>query len=119
MGLDLTLLPFDCDQGDFCFSHTMLDCERRRDLFEAIMERLHETPVPGGFQSFMGRTEDGDTRYGATTKTPYGEPLGWVQAGDLVKIGPHVGVVDNHLNRAIWAYLKELPYQTKIALYWH
>lgn len=119
MGLDLTLLPFDCDQGDFCFSHTMLDCERRRDLFEAVMEALRETPVPDKFMSFRGRTQEGNSCYGVTTRTPYGEPLGWVQAGDLVKLGSHVGVLDNYLNRAVWAYLEKLPYQTKVALFWH
>lgn len=119
MGLDLTLLPFDCDQGNFCFSHTMLDCERRRDLFEAIMKMLKETPVPDGFMSFRGRTQEGDTSYGVTTTTPYGAPLGWVPAGDLVNLGVHIGVLDNHLNRAIWAYLRELPKETKVALFWH
>lgn len=119
MGLDLRLLPFDCDQGDFCFSHTMLSCERRRDLFDAIQDTLKETPVPDTFISFQGRDEDGDTRYGKTSTTPYGDPLGWVTASDLLGFRRHVGVLDNYQNRAIWAYLEKLPLKTKVALYWH
>lgn len=119
MGLDLTLLPFDGDHGDFCFSHTLLDCGRRRDLFDAIMETLHEVPVPDGFQSYMSRDGDRDSHYGVTTTTPYGQPLGWVRAADLAQFSAHADVLDNYKNKAVWAYLGHLPPRTKVALYWH
>lgn len=121
MGLDLTLLPFDCDQGDFAFSHTLLSCERRGDLFEVVMEKAPgRAVVPPNFKSFTGRCEKcEDTHYGTTVETPYGEPLEWVEVEDLLKLGQHIAVKDDYKNRAIWAYLKELPARTKVALYWH
>lgn len=116
MGLDLYLLPFD--EGSV-FSHTLLSCERRRDLFEVIMGRLSETPVPDTFYTYLSREDDQDSHYGITTETPYGEPLGWVLASRLLEFAAHEGVRDNFTNRAIWAYLAELPSKTRVALYWH
>lgn len=118
MGVDLRLLPFDCDRGEFAYSHTILDCERRRSLWTAV-EKLPATPVPKGFTSFVGDRPDGESGYGVTAETPYGEPLMATTAGQLLILKDHEGVIDNHKNRAIWAYLAELPPETRVALYWH
>ncbi len=121
MGLDLRLLPFDCDQGDFAYSHTMLDCDRGRELFAAIMGGAPgRAAVPDGFTSFSGRHGGcQEAGYGRTTTTPYGEPVEWVEVEDLLPFADHAEVKDSNRNRGIWAYLKELPKRTKIALYWH
>lgn len=119
MGLDLLLLPFDADFSDLSFSHTILNCERRRDLFDAIQQTLRETPVPEHFRSYVSQADGRDSHYGITTETPYGESLGWVYAGDLRTFSEHPDVLDNERNRAIWAYLAQLPFRTKVALYWH
>ena len=36
MGIDLALLPFDCDNKAIHFSHTILECNRDSKLFEKI-----------------------------------------------------------------------------------
>jgi hypothetical protein len=123
MGVDLVLLPFDADSDIIAFSHTILNCFRRQDLFSVIMdiEDQHGTPVPKGFSSFVSREGEDceEPHYGETTTTPYGETLNWVFVNKLSELAEHPDVKDNHKNIAIWAYLKCLPDNTKIALYWH
>lgn len=119
MGLDLKLLPFDADHATIAFSHTVLNCERRRALFECLLDNLNALPVPEEFRSYLSTDQDFEEHhYGVTTVTPYGEPLTWVEVEALLSYGDHVDVKGNYLNRAIWAYLGCLPPRTKVALYW-
>lgn len=118
MGVDLRLLPFDGDH----FSQTMLDCERRRELWEPIgkIEKKVGRDVPENFNSFCGKDDGYDgTCYGRTLITPYGGKLKYVTAKDLTKLAKHEAVLDNEKNRAIWAYLACVSPGTKVALYWH
>lgn len=118
MGVDLRLLPFDAD----FFSHTILDCERRQELWPAIqkVEERNGRDAPENFQSFTGRSPRyDDTCYGLTIRTPYGENLKYILAADLLPLATHTAVRDNEKNRAIWAYLSQLNPATKVALYWH
>lgn len=121
MGLDLTLMPFYANDPTCSLAHTMIDCERRRDLFDAILpiEEKRGRDVPADFRTFRSREDDQDSHYGLTIETPYGERLKYVRAIDLMPLASHEGVTDNPLNRAAWAYLKELPGTWPIALYWH
>ena len=117
MGIDLRLLPFDCDQGALVYSHTILDLGRNCELQREI-RKLPALPVPDNFRSFVGREpEYNGICYGVTNKTPYGDPLQFVLAGNLcaVDLPKEAG----HIEQAIWAYLKCLPHQTKVALYWN
>ena len=119
MGLDLNLLPFDGDMGSMNFSHTVLDCERRSQLFEEL-EGLPAVRVPEDFNTYLCKDDEyEESHYGNTQDTPYGEPLTYVLAEQLVPFASHEGVENHFKNRAIWAYLKELPPRTKVALYWH
>ena len=118
MGVDLRLLPFDGDIGNFAFSHTVLGCERRRNLWDKI-EALPSLPVPDGFTSFTGDAPDGELGYGETLTTPYGERVQYTIISELLKLTLDPGVTDNYKNRAIWAYFAQLPSNTKVALYWH
>jgi hypothetical protein len=43
----------------------------------------------------------------------------YVLARDLWVFNDHEGVVDNPENRATWAFLRELPADAKIALWWN
>lgn len=122
MGLDLKLMPFggECP-GAVNFAHTILCCERRRDLFELILELdgREGQNVPTGFNTFLSFDEALEKScYGETLETPYGERLHWVEARFLAVLASHADVLDNHLNRAVWAYLKELPPAWPVALYW-
>lgn len=125
MGLDLTLLPLDSPVGmptGMAFSHTVLGCCRRGDLFDDIMrsEKKRGVEVEKGFASYLSRNKDyEDAHYGETLETPYGEKLKHLSARDLVAFKNHADVRDNAKNRAIWAYLGELDPETRVALYWH
>lgn len=117
MGLDLALLPVESEE--VAFSHSVLNCERRRDLFEELLE-LKTTAVPERFGTYLCRDEKyEEPHYGNTQTTPYREPLTCVYVEQLIAFGGHVDVHDNHRNQAIWAYLAHLPAKTRIALYWH
>ena len=117
MGLDLALLPFDADEG-IHFSHTVLKCERRIELFEEIM-KLPSTRVPENFTTLLRDDEYQETHYGNTQETPYGDPLTFMEVENLLRFSEHEGVQNHFKNRAIWAYLAYLPPRTKVALYWH
>lgn len=123
MGVDLYLLPVDGELGaaDW-FSHTLLSCERRRELWDAI-SAMPSREVPEEFSSFLGRVPDGSMEgehgYGNTQEDPYGDRLRYTTAKDLVTLAQHEWVTDNPKNRAIWAYLAAAPPKMKVCLYWH
>lgn len=122
MGVDLTMLPFGNRSEGNAFSHTLLDCNRSRELFDEIfaIEKEHGEYVPPEFVSYCSR--DGkyeEPHYGSTLETPYGERLQYVEAQRLYALIQHPHVQDNYPNRAVWAYISCLPRETKIALYWH
>ncbi len=121
MGLDLYLLPFDCDNPGISFAHTLLSCQRRGDLFDVLSTLLGATPVPDDFTSFLGYhpAPCGEYGYGHTYEDPYGSSLRALTVAQLLTVSTHDGVQDNHKNRAIWAYLAELPPETRVALFWH
>jgi hypothetical protein len=119
MSVDLTLLPFDGDSGEsLSFSHTVLNVEGSYDLWDEI-EKLPALQVPDGFNTHMAFGEDGEHCYGKTTETPYGKPLLYTTVNQLLKLRDQAYSVGGTKNRAIWAYLSELPSKTKVALYWH
>lgn len=123
MGLDLTLLPFEHPETDngWAISHCVLYCERRRALFADIgqLEENIGVVVPQQFGTYLSREGGKDTHYGNTQDTPYGDPLRTVTAGQLLGFATLDDVTDNPRNRAIWAYLAQLPAETRVALYWH
>lgn len=114
MGLDLALLPFSYDLCSF----TVLQCERRRELWR-VVTGLPAWPVDPGFSSYCGQIPGGGYAYGETQETPYGRRLTYTTVKHLLTLRDHEGVMDNPNNRAVWAYLNELPPSTKVALYWH
>lgn len=119
MGLGLTLMLIEHDEGKYGYSHSLINCESDSTLFEEIL-KLKSHPVPETFNTFRSRDgEDQNTQYGDTQTTPYGEPLEWVYVKDLLAFKEHAEVRDSFQNRAAWAYLAELPPKFKIALYWH
>lgn len=118
MGVDLTFLPFWSENPTCDFSHDMLSLERRPELWDAIYE-LPSRDVPEKFRSYRGTNDDFDeTCYGLTIRDCYDSPVKYTTAKHLLTLYNRPAVRDNHTNRAIWAYLKELPLDWKIALYW-
>lgn len=100
MGVDLRLLPFDCDRENLAFSHTILDVERRHELWTPIAH-LPQENVPERFTSFSSTREAyEDPCYGITVNNPYGGTLTYTTAGALGTLRNHPAVLDNHKNRA-------------------
>lgn len=120
MGIDLRLLPFTSER--YRASFDVLDLERRRELWPVIeeIEKATGRDVPSDFNSYLGHDEEHEqTTYGATLKTPYGDNLKSVLAKHLKPLRQHPAVQDNWKNKAVWAYIEELPDELPIALYWH
>lgn len=123
MGLDLTLIPIDHDSREYDtepstswgFGHSLLQMDRDYELFKKF-QRLESGDVPADFATFTSRDEAcEEPHYGQTQETPYGKPLRCVLAGQLVSVKTEE-LSDR--NTAVMAYLKALPVNTKVALYW-
>jgi len=120
MGLDLKLLPFDGERGQFAYSQTVLRCERDTDFFNQIIEledRIGK-PVPHEFDSYLSSEDDGESKYGNTQDTPYGEQLRWVPVGELYRLFELERDNWANVNVAVAAYLSVLKPNQKIALFW-
>lgn len=122
MGVDLRLLPFYSQTTGIAFSQDVLDLERRRELWGVIepIESEFGRDVPTDFNSYCGEKEGvEEPTYGLTLTTPYSENLKYLHAVHLKPLRQHPAVQDNWKNRAIWAFIEELPDDLPIALYWH
>ena len=109
MGVDLKLLPFDCDLEMLSFSHTVLNVVRDYALFDRIKE-IPAIRVPRDFTSYLSRDNAyEEPHYGDTTEDPYGDPVRYVLAGDLKAVcipGP------------TGSYINALSDDNKVALFW-
>lgn len=120
MSLDLALLPFEGSE-EVPFSHSVLRTTMSYALGDELMEmeKRRGRDVPVRFSSYLCRDEKyEESHYGNTQFTPYGERLKEVEVEDLLAFRDHELVQINPRNRAVWAYLAELPPRTRIALYW-
>lgn len=109
MGVDLKLLPFDCDLEILSFSHTILNVSRNYKLFENI-RTLPSLKVPKNFTSYLSRDDAyGESHYGDTTEDPYGNQVCYVLAGDLKTVG---------IPGPTGAYINALDDDNKVALFW-
>ena len=115
MGVDLTLLPMLSESA--WGSHDVLHLERRRDLWSAVNE-LEQEEIPQEMFSYLGRDRQGEYQYGVLETDAYGLRVKWTTVAELLKLSGHHCVQDNFLNRAVWAYLFQLPLDWKVALYW-
>lgn len=120
MGVDLTLMPLTADHPGLLLAHSMLLVERRRALWDAV-NVVPSRPAEAPVHCHLGDVRRGEEerRYGPCTKDPYGTPLELCRAGDLAVLADHDGVTSAPMNVAIWAFLKALPPDHRIALYWH
>lgn len=117
MGVDLRLLPL---LNKNCWvSHEILSVERRRDLWDEVL-KLPQQPIPQRLSCFLARNPvDGETCYGDIESDPYGGRPHYTTAGDLATLKDNPEASDCAKNRAIWAYLSEMPADWPIVLYWH
>ena len=119
MGVDLKLLPQYSQTADF--SHDMIECGRDRKMFDIIgkleLENGREIPRKG-ISTFNARNKDGETCYGTTFTTPYGDTIKGVQAHKLKEALAEYKP-DYWRNKAVISFLNELPDDLEVWLYWH
>lgn len=117
MSTFLYLLPFDGDYGYDAFSHTVLGIDPSPELQEEL-ENLPAIRVPEKFSSFLAWDRDEESLCGNTQEDDYEEPLKFVLAEQLQPFSTHEWIESGFNRKAVWAFLKELPPRTKVALYW-
>lgn len=125
MGLDLTLLPAYNLWEDF--SHDVLSMDRDPELLEKIsnLENIKGVPVKeGGINSHQGIDQTGKWEnpcYSKTELTPYGNRIKSLLASELQDLFDSYNSehVFGHRNKAVFNYIKELPKNLPIYLYWH
>jgi len=106
MGVDLTLLPLAADR--IWMSHDIIRVGRRRELW-GLVAQLPQKPIPEPLYCFDGPHEE----------SPYGERLTYTTAADLLTLKEHDAVTGSWTNRAVWAYLAQMPPDWPIVLYWN
>jgi hypothetical protein len=116
MGVDLKLLPVMLKGSWLC--HDMIEVSRDRDLWDDVT-KLPQQPIPQAIGCYLGHGKDGETCYGDIEETPYGERITYTTAGDLMSLKDHEAVRWGWKNKAIWAYLAQMPEDWLICLYWH
>ena len=121
MGVDLTLLPLDYpivtgSHGNH-MATTVLDVARWRALWPFI-ETLPLVKLGEPLLTHLALDEAGNMEWGSVECDAYDGPLHYVRAADLVALREHPSIKDDFKNRAIWAYLAELPPDWPVVLYW-
>ncbi len=124
MGVDTLLIPFessnDINGRTTGLSHTSLEVVRSRDMWREILA-LESQPVPEIFLTLFGDVYPDEPDYWnrETSVDSYGKPLRWVFAGALAALRDYRNIPEESGNRAVWAYLEQLPPDYKVALYWY
>lgn len=115
MGVDLTLLPLRLH--DYWLAHDILELARDRDFWPAF-EELPQHPIPKPLSCYLSSTAGGKTCYGEVEENPYGYRLTYTTVADLMTLKDHEGVQGHWKNRAVWAYLAQMPTDWPVCLYW-
>ena len=118
MGVDLRLLPMRYDT----LALSMLEMDRDNDLFDIIAETELKDGIvvdDKGIQSNSATLKNGDTGYGTTIKTPYGNKMKSLTAGQLSKCFASYKADISRENKAVIAYIKAYPKDKKVYLFWH
>ncbi len=113
MSLFLRLLPIEGINEAINSSGNFQNCERDNYLFEQI-DQIAASTVPLNFQGYFDTGEG--YIYRALTNDGFGEELTFVFVKELLKCKPNS---ESQTNKAIWAYIKQLSPEGKIALYWN
>lgn len=115
MGVDLSLLPFR-QSASMAFSHSIIEVSRDYDLYKLI-ESVGRVPAPDDFRAYVAPLPNGERGYGVVKEDCYGQSLRMVSAKELAAIT--LPKDTGCRARAAWAYLKELPDDFYVVLFWH
>lgn len=114
MGLDLTLLPHKHHH----VSGTPFLCESLRlDRDYALFDLILTAPrhFPGGPVEIHS-----DAGWEKRTTDPYGDPIYYVKAGDLaVALSDIAALSTSPWNAAVIAFVRALPADVPVYLWWH
>jgi hypothetical protein len=119
MGMDLRLLPQYSQNADF--AHDILECDRDYDMFDIVSEVEKQNGrqvLKNGISTFTARGKDDEVCYGKTVETPYGDEMNSVQVRKLKKVLADYKT-ESWRNKAVIAFLNEMPDELEIWLYWH
>jgi hypothetical protein len=117
MSLDLEILPQFTQGADY--SHDVIKLDRENELLIFIyalwLEKGIETP--NGIHSHRSIGIDEETCYGLTLEDAHGKPLKSILAKEL-KDALSLYKPQHWRNKAFLAYLKKMPNDLKLWLYW-
>lgn len=120
MGLDLRILPVYDIGADF--STDVISFDRDYILFDKIarMSKKYGIEIGNkGIHCFLSTDGKCDKpHYGKTAEDPYGDKLRYLTAR-LLKIAMFDYRTESPKNKAVMAFIRELPDDLEVYLYWH
>lgn len=117
VSLDLTIVPYEWGpviEYNSWLAYTRLRCGGARGFSERL-EALDKHKGPKLLPPGTKVTWYGDEGLEERTEDPYGDPLTYMTAGELLQVESP----QNDLGRCAWAYLAALPRGTPVILWWH
>jgi hypothetical protein len=123
MGVDLALLPVEGLLSGLPCAFSVLELTRCRELWDAI-NVVKNRPVGPTLRCYVATLENGERGWGNLEEDAYGNEIRYAKAGELAKaIDGFNEVARDHgsytSNAPAAAYLRELPKDAPVALYWH
>lgn len=121
MGVDLTLLPVECDCDTWGYAHTVLEIGRNYQTHRKLEQSSPKPRSGWDLRSYFARVPDGSCKgercYGKVVETAYGEPITYLSSDEIVKaMHNSSGLLPQE--KAALAYLRAIP-TCQVALYWH
>jgi hypothetical protein len=126
MGMDLTLCPHrHLGPWDHHLAYDRLALDRDYDLFAQISlevmgsegKGIKQVCKPQKLPPRMKFQWYDDEGLEETREDAHGEPLTYVEAGELAKVVPSKDT--GSWNAAVFAMMKALPKDTPVVLWWH
>lgn len=118
MGLDLRILPVYNIGADF--STDVISFDRDYPLFDKIarMSKKYGIEAQKWIHCYLSTDGECDEpHYGKTAEDPYGDKLRYLTA-KLLKVAIYDYRADTPKNKAVLAFIRELPDDLEIYLYW-
>lgn len=115
MSVDLSFVPLEAE-GKFPSGQSVLHCCNGRHLQELISANVPLFRAPIDLSCHLSQSECGDTRYGVINYDAFGNLVQCALARDLAALDISDPVARSGQNPAVWAYLKSLPPETKVAI---
>lgn len=124
MGLDLALIPIQYHTNlRLWYGGTRIQCDRDYDVFAQIPGCHYRGPEyarkPVARSRQLGAVElstwTGDEGWAHVEEDPYGTPLEYILAGHLAKVNVDKA---SPWNQACFAFIRALPKDTPVVLWW-